>query len=81
MRNELTRDVCALVDVSDGVTVLEAELLLERVPRPSLAKTVTHQLDFQNSNMVTITSVKMAEKNLNYTSINVTLTVAKLHGI
>ena len=36
MGNTLTRDVCALVDVADGVAVLEAELLIQRVTRPSL---------------------------------------------
>ena len=34
----LTGDVGALVDVADGVAVLEAEFLVQRVARPSLTE-------------------------------------------
>ena len=34
--SKLTRDVCAHVDVADGVGVLEAKLLVQCVARPGL---------------------------------------------
>ena len=38
VRLGLTGDVGALVDVADGVAVLEAEFLVQRVARPSLTE-------------------------------------------